>query len=57
MRHRYYCREFLTPEQRLNRICEVLLRGIYLYAKKEGMIKEETAEAEKEAKKFINHNN
>ena len=33
--------ENLTPEERLNRICKILLKGIYLYAKKQGWLEDE----------------
>lgn len=36
--------ENLTSEQRLNRICEILIKGIYLYAtKKQGWLEDEGA--------------
>lgn len=31
--------ENLTPEKRLEKICELLIRGIYIHAEKEGWIK------------------
>jgi hypothetical protein len=33
--------ENLTQEERLNRIAEILLKGIYLYAEQQGWIKED----------------
>ena len=30
----------LTPQERLNRITEILMRGIYLYAEQKGWVKE-----------------
>lgn len=33
--------ENLTPKERLDRICKILLKGIYLYAKKQGWLEDE----------------
>ena len=30
--------DYLTPQQRLEKICKILVRGIYVYAQKEGWI-------------------
>jgi len=33
----------LTSEQRLNGICEILIKGVYLYATKQGWLEDECA--------------
>lgn len=35
--------ENLTPKQRLDRTCKILIKGIYLYASKQGWLEDEDA--------------
>ena len=45
--------DYLTTEQRLEKICRILVRGIYIYAKKEGfVINKEVIEENHETKPF-----
>lgn len=36
----------LTPQQRLNRICEILLKAIYLYAEEQGWHEDKSEDKE-----------